>query len=61
LPPYWDLIVAPVLTAIRLEASGEELQDFADKLHAALCNQIGEDGARIRAGAVCSKAGAWIQ
>jgi hypothetical protein len=61
LPPNPNLIVAAVLTAIWLDASEEELQDFANKLHAALCDQIGEDTAQIRAGAVCSKAGAWIQ
>jgi hypothetical protein len=61
LPHYPDLIVAPVLTAIWRVASEEELQDFADKFQPALCDQIGEDGAQIRVGAVCSNAGAWIQ
>jgi hypothetical protein len=61
LPPYPDLILAAVVTAIRLEASEEELQDFANKLHAALCKQIGEDAAQIGVEMVRSKAGAWIQ
>lgn len=61
LPPNPDLIVAVVLTAIRPEASEEELQDSADKLHTALCEPIGEDAAQIRAGAVYSEARARIQ
>jgi hypothetical protein len=61
LPPNPDLIVAAVVTVIQLEASGEEQEDFADKFHAALCELIWEDSAQIRAGAVCSKTGAWIQ
>jgi hypothetical protein len=58
LPPNSGLTVAAVLTVIWLDSSEEELQDSADKLHTALCDQIGEDGAQIRVGAVCST---WIQ
>jgi site-specific recombinase len=61
LPPYPDLILAAVFAMIPLEASEEELQDFADKLHAALCELICKDSAQIRVGAVCSEAGAWTQ
>jgi hypothetical protein len=58
LPPYPNLIIVPMLQAIRLEASEEELQDSADKFQPALCEQICEDSAQIRVEAVCSNAGA---
>jgi hypothetical protein len=61
LPLSPDLIVAAVLTAIWLDASEEELQASADKLHSALCEQLGEDGVQIQVGAVWSNAGAYIQ